>query len=58
MSEPLKLEPVAAFLNEIELVGIYIAEGLLRAARPLDLDAFSASGLPRPKLARRSLCER
>ena len=41
---------VAAFLDEIELVRIYVAEGLLRAARPLDLDAFSASGFAQAEI--------
>jgi hypothetical protein len=42
-SKLLGLWVIAAFLDKIELVGVDIAECLLQAAGPLDLDSFCAS---------------
>ena len=56
--ERLKGNPVAAFLDQIELVGLDVPERLFQAAGPPDLDGVGAAAFPRPKLARRSLCDR
>src|SRR6185312_16962015 len=46
----LDLKPLAAFLNEIELVRVHVGEGLLQAAGPLYLDSFSAGGLAQAEI--------
>ena len=48
--ELLDFQMLAAFLNEIELVCIHVAEGLLQAAGPLYFDGLSASGLAQAKI--------
>ena len=48
--ERLKGNPIAAFLDQIELVGLDIRERLFQAAGPPDLDGVGASGFAQAKI--------
>ena len=48
--ERLKGNPVAAFLDQIELVGLDVPERLFQAAGPPDLDGVGASGFAQAKI--------
>ena len=42
--------PVAAFLDQIEFVGLDVVKQLLQAAGPLDLNSFSSSRLAQTEI--------
>jgi len=48
--ERLKRNPIVAFLDQIELVGLDIRERLFQAAGPSHFDGFRASGLAHAKI--------